>query len=197
MADMEVRLSKLENETLVVATQEKVTLELDAPIVNRVALSSLITLDLEELAFAGPRKMIDLKDWLFEGEILREVHFRGLIDGHDWEQYRGAAVAFYCSEDAIIPAWAYMLIASRLAGKADFLYNGTEMEMEEGLFHRAVEGIEVDQYQGAKVVLKGCSTVPVPASAYMVLTFKLAPVVKSLMYGEACSAVPVFKNRSV
>ena len=161
-------------------------------IVNRVASSSLVTLDLEDHYHGGDRVLFDIKDWLFQGLLLREKEFRAFVKEHDWDQYEGKNVAITCSTDAIIPAWAYMLITTKLK-QANLVVLGSLEMLELSLFNQALAKIDLEELQGAKVVVKGCGDLPIPNSAYVEITRLLAPVVSSLMYGEPCSTVPVYK----
>jgi hypothetical protein len=168
----------------------------DDLLVNRVAGSGIITLDLEEYYNTRPRLGIDLADWLYERMILKEKDFREKVAVHDWARYANANVAVFCTEDALIPSWAYMLIFSRLATVANHVYAGSPEALEEDLFRKAIaENVLPEAFAGKRVVVKGCSNHPVPAYAYAEVTRLLAPVVSSLMYGEACSAVPILKNK--
>jgi hypothetical protein len=166
----------------------------DLEIKNRVAGSSLITLDLEDYYHQGPRMQMDMADWLWERMMLREKDFRERVVAHDWSQYAGANVAIICSEDAIVPVWAYMLLVTRLAPYAHHVVIGDMAELDNDLFRAALRGIDPAKYASAKIVVKGCSKHPVPTAAYVEITRLLAPVVSSLMYGEACSAVPLYKR---
>ena len=161
-------------------------------IVNKVASSALITLDLEEYYHPGERVLLDIKDWLFQGLILKEKEFRTYVKEHDWEQYAGKNVAITCSADAIVPVWAFMLLTTRLKS-AHCVIMGTLDTLELTLFQKALREIDLGQLQDAKVVIKGCGELPVPDSAYVELTHLLTPVVSSLMYGEPCSTVPIYK----
>lgn len=165
-------------------------------IVNRVAGSGLVTLDLEEYYHHGERVVYDLKDNLFMGLILKEKDFRAFLKEHDWSQYAGKNVAITCTEDAIIPTWAYMLLTLQLQLYADTVVYGTLQDLDEKLYFDAIKSIEPAAYRGAKVVVKGCSNVPVPTAAYVELTRVLAPVVQSLLFGEPCSTVPLFKRKN-
>ncbi|MEZ0542060.1 DUF2480 family protein [Fibrella arboris] len=164
-------------------------------IVNRVAGSGLVTLDLEEYYHPGERVVYDLKDNLFMGLILKEKDFRAFLKEHDWSQYAGKNVAITCTEDAIIPTWAYMLLTLQLQPYANTVVYGTIQDLNEKLYFDAIKTIDPDEYRGAKVVVKGCSKVPVPTAAYVELTRLLAPVVQSLLFGEPCSTVPLFKRK--
>jgi hypothetical protein len=166
-------------------------------IVNRVTNSGLITLDLEELYHPGERVVYDLKDNLFMGLILKEKDFREFLKTHDWSQYAGKNVAITCTEDAIIPTWAYMLLALQLQPYANMIVYGSVQDLEEKLYFDAIAQIEPEEYRDARVVVKGCSKVPVPISAYVEVTRVLKPVVQSLMFGEPCSTVPLFKRPKV
>lgn len=164
-------------------------------IVNRVAQSKLVTLDLEDYYPEGSRIQIDIKDWLYEGLILKEKDFRDFIASHDWEQYEGAYVALYCSTDAIVPGWAYMLIATKLQPYAKKLVLGSLEDLESAIFSTIIEDLDITPFKGKPVIIKGCSNKPVPSNAYLWATLKLQPVAKSIMYGEACSSVPLFKRK--
>jgi len=163
-------------------------------LINRVAQSGILTFNLEHHYTNGERKVLDIKDALFMGMILKEKDFRDWVKQHDWEQYRNACVAITCSADAIIPTWAYMLIAARLDGVASFYVFGDPDSLETSLYVKALAEVDVEEYRDKRVVIKGCGDLPVPASAYVEISRRLLPVVKSLMYGEPCSTVPVFKK---
>jgi len=164
-------------------------------IVNRVAQSKLVTLDLEDYYPEGSRMQVDIKDWLFEGLILKEKEFRNQISEHNWEQYKDAYVAIFCSTEAIIPGWAYMLISTKLQPYAKKVVVGSLEDMETVLFQTIIEEMNVSEFKGKPVIIKGCSNKPVPPNAYLWATLKLQPVAKSIMYGEACSSVPLFKRK--
>ena len=168
--------------------------EEDRPIVNRVANSGLITVDLADYFDRSERAVIDLKDILWQGLILREKDLRDFVKQHDWSFYKNKVVAVTCSADAVIPVWAYMLIAAQLQPHARFLMVGTPEQLEEELFRRTLSGMDTEKFTDAKVVVKGCGDVPVPASAYAELMRLLRPVAASIMYGEPCSTVPVYKK---
>jgi hypothetical protein len=166
-----------------------------APIINRVASSGLVTLDLEDYYHPGERVVYDLAANLFMGLILKEKDFRAFLKEHDWSQYAGKNVAITCSEDAIIPTWAYMLLTLHLQPHAHAVVYGSLEALNDLLYAEAIAGIDPEPYRGAKVVVKGCSNVPVPTSAYVALTRRLAPVVQTLLFGEPCSTVPLFKKK--
>lgn len=163
-------------------------------IVNKVAISGIESLDLEELYHAGERVVYDIKDNLYMGMILKEKDFRDFLKGHDWSQYQGKNVAVVCSEDAIVPTWAYMLLAIQLEPYANKIVFGDLETLESSLFSDAIAKIDPEEYRGKRVVVKGCSKYPVPISAYMDITTLLKPVAQSLMFGEPCSTVPLYKK---
>ncbi len=163
-------------------------------IVNRVASSGLITFDLEEYYHPGERIFYDLKDNLFQGVILREKDFREFLKTNDWSIYKGKNVAIGCTEDAILPTWAYMLLTLKLTPFAHTIVFGNLTELENKLFYDALAAVKPEEYRDKKVVVKGCSKVPVPPSAYIEITRLLQPVVQSLMFGEPCSTVPLYKK---
>jgi hypothetical protein len=164
-------------------------------IINKVANSSLITIDLEEYYDHSERMVYDLTQNLYEGLLLREKDFREFIKTHDWEQYRDKNIAVMCTADAIVPVWAYMLLAAQLAPIAKKVVYGSLEELENVLFKDAFAKIDIAQFQDAKVVIKGCSKFPVPISAYVEMTRLLQPVASSIMYGEPCSTVPIYKAK--
>lgn len=163
-------------------------------IVNKVAKSGLITFDFAEHYPEGKRLSFDIKDQLWMGMALKEKDFREFIASHDWGAYSDAFVHVHCTADAIIPHWAYMLVVSKLTGIAAYVYVGTQEEMETAIFHQLIQNLDIENYRDARVVVKGCSDRYVPTSAYALLVNKLQPVVKSLMFGEPCSTVPVYKK---
>ena len=164
-------------------------------IVNKVTQSGLVTIDLEDLYIPGERVLFDLKDWLFEELILKEKDFREKIKDHNWENYKDKFVAVTCTADAIVPTWAFMLIATHLKPVAKKISFGNLQKLEEEIFDEAISKLNADDFKDQKVVIKGCSKIEVPVSAYVNLTALLRPVVKSIMYGEPCSTVPVYKRR--
>jgi len=164
-------------------------------IVNKVAQSKLITFNLEDYYPQGKRVVLDIKDWLFEGFILKEKEFRAFVDAHDWSQYEGAYVALQSSTDAIVPGWAYLLLSVRLSGIAKKVIQGTLIDLETSIYQSIIESIDVTEYQDKLIIIKGCSNKPVPSNAYLFLAERLKPVAKSIMYGEACSSVPLYKRK--
>ncbi len=164
-------------------------------IINKVANSGLVTIDLEELFPIGERIAFDIKPILIEELLLREKDFREFIKTNDWTQYKNKSIAVFCSSEAIIPRWAWMLIASALEPFAKKIVFGSLEKLEEALFYDLISSLDIETYRDQKVVIKGCSNRPVPVSAYLELTAKLRPIVKSIMYGEPCSTVPVYKRK--
>ena len=167
---------------------------MDAPLVNRVANSGLVTLDLEEFYPAGAVVPFDLKDYLFMELILKEKDFREALKAHDWAQYTGKNLVVFCSADAIIPVWAYMLVATYAAPYADDIALATPEQFVEIAFLKKIAALDIAEYEGQRVVVKGCSDKPVPPSAYLEITRRLQPVALSILYGEPCSTVPVYKK---
>lgn len=167
---------------------------MEQALVNRVANSSLITIDLESFYPEGDVVAFDLKDYLFMELILKEKDFREALKEHDWAQYQGKNLAVFCSTDAIIPMWAYMLVASYAAQHARDVFQGLPEQFAEFAFLKKLAAINPDDYEGKRLVIKGCSGKPVPPSAYLEITRRLQPVARSIMFGEACSSVPVYKR---
>lgn len=165
-------------------------------IVNKVAESGLITLDLEDFYPKEEILGFDLKDYLFMGMILKEKDFRAALQNLNWEAFRDKRVAVYCSADAIIPLWAYMLVSSNLSGIAEKVFSGSPAEMRKQLFLENLREINSEDYRDQRVIVKGCGDLNVGEYAYVEITNKLTPVVKSLMYGEPCSTVPVYKKKN-
>ena len=170
-------------------------MEIQENIINKVAQSGLVTLDPAQFYAPGERVVYDIKDNLFHGLMLREKDFREFVKTHDWAQYQDKNIAITCTADAIVPAWAYMLLANRLAPYARQVVFGDADVLETVLFVKEVVALDVEQYRDQRVVIKGCGDVPVPVSAYVELTQKLTPVAKSLMFGEPCSTVPIYKRK--
>lgn len=164
-------------------------------IINRVSSSALVTLNLEDLASGRESVAFDLKDLLFQGLVLREKDLREFVRTHDWQQYAGKDVALYCSADAIIPTWAFMLIAISLQPIAHRVVFGDKSQLAAVHFHEALNKIHWEQYRNAKVVIKGCSDVHVPESVFVEAAIRLRAVAASVMYGEPCSTVPLFKRQ--
>jgi len=170
-------------------------LVMEEMIVNKVADSGLMTIDLEDYYPKGPIKIFDLKDYLFMGLILKEKDFRTALQNLAWEEYRDAYVGITCSADAIIPAWAYMLVASYLQPIAVEVSVGDEKTLVNNIFIKRIGAINGADFTDKRVIVKGCGDVQVPETAYLEITNTLRPYVKCIMYGEACSNVPVYKRR--
>ena len=164
------------------------------PIVNKVAESGLITIDLEKWYPRGASIVFDMKDHLFMGMILKEKDFREALKNLNWEPYRDKNVAVTCSADAVIPVWAYMLVASYLQPVAKEIVMGDEKELHKSLFLKNLSVININEFADKRIVIKGCGETPIADYVYMEITKLLRPVAKSIMYGEPCSTVPVFKK---
>lgn len=162
---------------------------------NKIANSGLITIDLEELYPKGERVSYDIAQNLWQGLALKEKDFREFIKTNNWGVYQDKFVAIHCSVDAIIPTWAFMLLSTALQPFAKKIIFGSLEELENNLFSEIISNIKTEDYVDARVIIKGCSNLPVPTSAYVELTNKLIPVVKSLMFGEPCSTVPLYKKK--
>lgn len=163
-------------------------------IVNKVKQSKLETIDLEKLFGDVKVKEIDMKDFLYEGLILREKEFREKLDNYDWSQYKNQIIAVHCSTDAIIPKWAYMLIVQHAEGNAEDVFFGDKKSVLNQIFKAKIDSSDWTKYENSFVLLKGCSKMDISADIYMHATKKLLPNVKKLMYGEACSNVPVYRQ---
>ena len=163
-------------------------------IVNRVAKSKLKTFNLEDHYPQGKRVLFDLKDWLYEGFVLREKEFRKAVKEHDWSTYQGNYVALTCSSDAIVPVWAFMLVTTELKPYAKKVILGNLTDLESLIYQEIINQLDVSEFEDLPVIVKGCSNKPVPDNAYIQIVQKLQPVVKSLMFGEACSSVPLYKK---
>jgi predicted polyphosphate/ATP-dependent NAD kinase len=169
-------------------------METEKEIVNRVASSALITFDLEQYHQPGERVVVDIKEQLYQELILKEKDFRDYIKKNDWSQYKNKFVAITCSADAIIPTWAYMLLTSVLQPFARTIVFGTLEELETKIFFETLSKVEWQQFANAKIVIKGCSKVDVPAAVYVEATRLIMPFAASIMFGEPCSTVPVYKK---
>src|SRR6185503_4665008 len=165
------------------------------PIINKVAESGLLTIDPAEYYPKGESKVFDLKDFLFMGMILKEKEFRESLKNLDWEQYKAKNVAVICSADAIIPVWAWMLVATYLQPVANEIVMGDEKELHKTIFLKNLSRININEFTDKRIVVKGCGDTPIGEFVYMELTRLLQPVAKSIMYGEPCSTVPVFKKK--
>jgi hypothetical protein len=163
-------------------------------LINKVASSGLITIDLEEYYPAGERVLFDIAEHLFQGLILREKDFREYIKNEDWNKFKDKYVAIICSVDAIVPTWAYMLLAVHMQPAAKKIVFGNLETLETVLYNEILNDIEINQFADARIVIKGCGNLPVPKAAYVELTRLLRPVAKSIMFGEPCSTVPLYKK---
>jgi hypothetical protein len=170
-------------------------MEIQENFVNKVAASGLMTLNLEDYFHPGERIVYDIKDNLFHGLMLREKDFREFIKSHDWSAYADKNIAIICSADAIVPTWAYMLLANKMKPYANEVVFGSLETLEATLFVRALSKIDVNSFANERVVIKGCADIEVPVAAYVEITNLLTPVVKSIMYGEPCSTVPIYKRK--
>jgi len=168
---------------------------LSEEIINRVANSKLLTFDLEEIYPKGERLAFDISQWLLEGIVLRESEFREKVKEHDWSQYQNKYIALFCSTEAIVPGWAYILLSLHFAPYAKKVTVGNLEELESILFSELLQNLDISEYIDKPVIIKGCAHKPIPQNAYVLLAQKLHPVAKSIMYGEACSSVPLYKKR--
>ena len=164
-------------------------------IINKVANSGLITLNLEDYYQEGERCFFDMKNHLFEELILKENDFRTFVKTHDWSQYQNQYVAIGCTVDAVIPIWAYMIVCNALSPFATKVIQGDLSQLESILYEEALGKLNIHEFEDKRVIIKGCSKKPVPVHAYICLTRKLNRVAKSIMFGEACSTVPIYKKK--
>jgi hypothetical protein len=164
-------------------------------IINRVANSALITIDLEDYYPNGTRVVFDIKDWLYKSLVLREKEFRAFVEMHDWDAYKDKYIALCCTSKAIIPGWAYMLVRLRLSEIAKQVIIGDLEALETNIYYKIINDLDVSHCENKPVIVKGCSNKPVPQNAYLFLINKLQPVAKSIHYGEACSSVPLYKKK--
>lgn len=171
-------------------------MEIQGNIVNKVAQSGLMTIDLANYAPTGEIFIYDIKDNLFHGLILKEKDFREFIKQHDWSQYQNKHIGIICSTDAIVPTWAYMLLANKLEPHATSVHFGTKEDVERDWFMNKLSTIDYTTFLDQRVVVKGCGDIHIPEAAFVKFTVELSKVAKSIMYGEPCSTVPVFKRKS-
>jgi len=167
---------------------------MEEEIINKVANSVLEVFDLEDYYPTGIRTQIDISQWLLEGFLLKEKDFREALKNFDWSQFQDHFVAIHCSTDAIVPAWATILVSTYLSPFAKKVVSGNLNDLETALYQEILPTLDYSKYQDKPVILKGCSKKPVPESAYIIAVQKLQPYAKSIMYGEACSAVPLYKK---
>jgi len=170
-------------------------MEIQQNIVNKVAQSGLVTFDLAELYPQGDRLLYDIKENLFHGLMLREKDFREFVKEHNWDQYKGKHMAITCTADAIVPTWAYMLLANRLAPVAKTVVFGNLELLETILFERELQKVDIEKYRDQRIVIKGCGEISIPESAFIDITVRLTGVSKSIMYGEPCSTVPIYRRK--
>jgi len=164
-------------------------------IINRVANSKLKTFDLEEIYPEGKRVLFDIKDWLYQELILKEKDFREAVKNHNWDQYKNSFVAVTCSVDAIVPSWAFMLVASELMPFANKVVIGDLELLETVIYQELIGFLDLRDFANTPVIIKGCAEKPIPASAFAFLIEKLQPIAKSIMFGEACSTVPLYRSK--
>ena len=170
---------------------------MELEITNKVANSGLISFDLEAYFHSGERVIYDIKDNLFMGLMLKEKEFRAFLKENDWSTFSGKNVAIICSEDAIVPTWAYMLLAIQLQPYANVVVFGGLEDLEKELYELAFNQLDLEQFKDQRIVVKGCSNAKIPVSVYVDLTMRLKPIAKSLMFGEPCSTVPLYKSKSI
>jgi hypothetical protein len=163
---------------------------------NKVKGSGLIQLDLADYKPRVPMVGIDLAAQLWQGLVLKEKDFRAWIKENDWNAYENKAVFIFCSADAIVPTWAYMLVASALQSIAKKVLVGTQLDLEKALISEAITAIDLTEFQDGKVIVKGCSDIAAPEFAMVTLLTHLQGVVQSIMYGEPCSTVPIYKRKN-
>tara|TARA_R110002072_G_scaffold85225_1_gene192971 strand:- start:53232 stop:53744 length:513 start_codon:yes stop_codon:yes gene_type:complete len=168
---------------------------LEKEIINRVANSKLVTFDLETLYPEGKRVQFDISPWLLEGIVLKENEFRKHVEQHDWSSYKDCYVALHCTTDAIVPGWAYILLSVQLAPHAKKVIVGDLETLESIIFAEIITDLNVDEFKNKPVIIKGCAHKPIPASAFTLLAKKIQPIARSIMYGEACSSVPLYKRK--
>ena len=178
-------------------TQKNDAIQNDKPLVNRVAQSGLITFVLEDLAPKSEIVEYDISKFLWQGLVVREKEYRSALKEEDWTVFKGKIVCITCNADAIVPSWAFMLVATKLSDIAAHIWLGTREEFLKQWFHDRISQIDLGNFEDARVVVKGCARENVPESAYVDLVARLQPVVRSLMYGEPCSTVPVYKRPRV
>lgn len=163
-------------------------------IVNRIALSPLVTIDLADYHDDSPRVELDIKDQLFMGMILREKDFRTYMAEEDWSRFEGQHVNITCSIDAVIPGWAWMLVAIHLEPFAKSLVFGDSNDLEKSIWQTNLNSIDYSQFEGKKIVVKGCGDLDIPTATYVEFIRRLRPLASKLMYGEPCSTVPLYKK---
>ena len=168
---------------------------MEKEIINRVAKSPLLTIDLEDLYPEGERVRLDISPWLLEGIVLKEKDFRAAVDAHNWEQYQDTYVAMHCSTNAIIPAWAFMLVAAHLSPFSKKIIQGNLELLETVLYSDIITQLDTTPFMDKSIIIKGCTSKPIPPSAYSDLVKKIQPLAKKILFGEACSSVPLYKKK--
>ncbi|MGV6828813.1 MAG: DUF2480 family protein [Flavobacteriales bacterium] len=168
---------------------------MEKPIINRVANSKLITIDLEDFYPEGKRISLDISQWLFNGIVLKEKEFRSQLQQLNLSKYKNSYIALYCSSEAIIPSWAYMLVSLTLTPIAKKVIVGNLEDLETLLYTEIITNLNTQPYKNKAIIIKGCSNKVIPQNAYVLLAQKLEAIAKSIMYGEACSAVPLYKMK--
>ena len=165
-------------------------------IVNKVAKSPIVTIDLEDFKTEEIKTFVDIAQWLDEGLVLREKEFRNLLKNHDWSQYTNQYVALGCSSEIILPAWTTLLVTSYLSQHAKTVVLGSIIDLEKNLFFEKIKGLDLKPFENKPIIIKGCSDMTIPEDAYIQLLQRLQTVAKSLFYGEACSSVPLWKLKN-
>jgi hypothetical protein len=168
---------------------------MEKEIINRVANSQLVTFDLEDYYPNGDRVSIDISKWLYEGIVLKERDFRGFVENHNWQQYTNNFVALTCATDAIIPAWAYLLLTVKLTPYAKIITVGSLEDLEVIIYAELIHKLPLESFKDKPVIIKGCSHKTIPTAAFVLLVKRFQPIAKSIMYGEACSSVPLYKKK--
>jgi hypothetical protein len=168
---------------------------MEGEIVNKVANSSLVVFDLEDYYPTEKRVLIDISQWLYEGFILKEKDFRAALIDHDWSIYQDQYVAISCISDAILPSWAFMLVASYVQPYAKLVVQGDLNQLDLVYYQKVINDLDFTSYQDKPVIIKGCSKKPIPEEGYVMATQKMMNYARSIMFGEACSAVPIFKRK--
>ena len=163
-------------------------------IINRVANSKIITIDLEDYYPNGQRHLLDIKNWLYKGLVLREKEFRSFVENFEWAKFNDGYVAVFCSSGAIIPTWAYLLIATKLKDNCVMNIVGNLDYLENYIFSEIIKSIDFSNFRDKSIVIKGCSKENIPIDAYSQLINRLKPIAKRIMFGEACSTVPLYKK---
>ena len=162
-------------------------------IVNKVAKSPIVSIDLEDFKTEGIKTFVDIAQWLEEGLVVREKEFRNLLKNYDWLQYKNQYVALGCSSEIILPAWTTLLVTSYLSQHAITVVLGSIKDLEKNLFFEKIKSLDLKPFENKPIIIKGCSDMTIPEDAYIQLLQRLQTVAKSLFYGEACSSVPLWK----